>query len=202
MVKKVYDPIINKRFNSIKCFTHIRAYHGCRPLSVDDYLKNGIRRRSKEELLKEACLRLRSSRASDHNIKQSFEAVWKEYGYGVDNRGVYLNAWKDELLNYSAHYLLYGSELIIATAGGLALDEREAMKFRNELKKTGKPTLFVCDIPIEDIRKNFLDDIAANMPIQEDTTILVDHVEPGNIVGIEYPEKLMDVYNGNIIYRV
>ena len=47
----VLDELIKKRINNVDLsgeYTHIRGYHGCRPISIDNYYQNGIKPIEKE----------------------------------------------------------------------------------------------------------------------------------------------------------
>ena len=56
-MKKVFNLEEIKKSQKINLidgtYTHIRAYHACRPISIDDYLLNGIRPISYESALDE-----------------------------------------------------------------------------------------------------------------------------------------------------
>lgn len=201
-LKKLYDPLKEQGVKSLKGYTHIRAYHACRPLSVEQYLENGIQKRSKIELLSETIIRLGGLRLPDDEIRRAFDGVWKDYHGEADcNNGVYLGAWKEELLNESAHYLIYGSETMNATAVALAPNEWEVNRFRDELKKTGRPTLIVCDIPLADIVEPYRSSLERIMPINGDAGFLVPCVAKENIIDFIYPTEMPDIYYWNSKYR-
>lgn len=117
-------------------YTHIRAYHACRPVSIQKYLINGIQVIDRAQLLKESLLRIKLDFIDEKEIKKKFNESWKELG-DIHKR-VWLQINKKELLTYSGHYLIYGSEFINALATELGC--------KSSLKKVGIPTIFHCDI--------------------------------------------------------
>ncbi|MBE5965513.1 MAG: hypothetical protein E7255_00815 [Lachnospiraceae bacterium] len=57
----ILDELIKKRIKKIDLYnehTHIRGYHGCRPISIENYYKHGIKPISKSFAKKEAIARL------------------------------------------------------------------------------------------------------------------------------------------------
>lgn len=64
-----------------------------------------------------------------------------------DSKYVYFSLFKKELLNGSGHYLCWGSEYLAAIAA--KLDKNIYGEYHDMLSKTGIPTIFVCDIPID-----------------------------------------------------
>ena len=201
-MKKVYDPLEEKNVKTLEGYTHIRAYHGCRPLSIEGYLKNGLQKRSKNAMLSEAIGRLAGLGLPEDVISHEFNTVWEGYHKNVgDNGGVYLDAWKTEFYNWSSHYLIYGSETINATAVALAPNEWLVNRYRDELKKTGKPTLIVCDVPLTDIQDSYRSSLEKAMPISRSAGFKVPYVLKENIVDVLYPTELPDAYYGNLKYR-
>ena len=185
--KKVYDPLTVPGQKSLRDYTHIRAYHACRTESEDSYRKDGIRLLSYDELLAMTKSHLEQIGIMEERIKTAFDDYWSEYEQNKNQRHVYLNAWKEELLTYSGHYLVYGSEMINAVActiGGLV--------YQNTLKRIGKPTLIVCDVPISDIEREDLQYLEEHLPITQDTSIRVKSIKPKDIIRFEYPRKIFD----------
>lgn len=191
-MKRVYHA--NKQYDDprLEDFTHIRAYHACRPVSLDKYLYEGIRPLTHAELFQEAALRLKGKYNSKEELENAFRSACTLDGQqpNRDPSVVYLGVSKEELLGESGHYLIYGSELLQATAVRLSPNEYYADEYRNTLKKTGRPTLFACDIPIEEIDKAFLQSIT--LPIEGECTICVPYVLPQNICALLFPESVFD----------
>ena len=49
-------------------YTHIRAYHACRPLDIQEYLIKGIQVINKKKSLKESLVRIKSDFVNDKEI--------------------------------------------------------------------------------------------------------------------------------------
>lgn len=188
---RIYDALINTEAKSLDGFTHIRAYHACRTESIESYKKEGIRAPGYDEMFTKAKRTLAFLGKEESEIKKAFEKIWGKFEK-TGPRHVYLGVWKNELLNYSGHYLVYGSELIASVAAFLGSNTYEAERNQNQLKAIGRPTLILCNIPIEQIDDYWLNGIEKAMPIKSDTSIWVKYVAPENIIGFEYPTRIFD----------
>lgn len=91
-------------------FTHIRAYHACRPLNIQNYLINGIQTINRAQALREALLRIKSDYIDEKKIVQEFSKQWGDFA-DIHKR-VWMAVNKEVLLTYAGHYLIYGSEFI------------------------------------------------------------------------------------------
>jgi hypothetical protein len=175
-------------------YTHIRAYHGCRPLNEDDYRKKGIYpldKLNEKKYLRKLC-------GLTHCSFQQMEKYYnQERDESVTCSVVFVALNRETLLSCSSHYLIYGSELMNAVFSHVGK--------RDLLKRVGKPTLFVCDIPIDSIpnAEDQLEDIANNLymvPENKDNSLRLSSIAPSDIVDVEYPTVLPDPYNYNAKY--
>lgn len=101
---------------------------------------------------------------------------------------------KNELINYCGHYLIYGSEFIC----GMAAEPALPGKF-----KKGIPTIFHCDIPIEKIPSDYLEDLNAKVQTGDGYNCgfkIIGSISKDEIVKCEYPTKILDPLNGYIPY--
>lgn len=170
-------------------YTHLRAFHACRPLKISDYQNNGITPISYNSALQDIKDRVVCDYVSDKDAISEFEKEWTDFD--DIHKQVWLQMNKDELLGISSHYLIYGSEFINTIAMHLGC--------RDELKQIGIPTIFYCDIPIEDISFQDINDIqnCFNRHNTYNIGFAVNTVLPQNIVGYEHPAKrLNDPYGG------
>lgn len=174
-------------------FTHIRAYHACRPLNIQDYLINGIQTIDKAQALREALLRIKSDYVDKEKIEQEFSKQWRDFD-GMHKR-VWMAVNKEVLLTVAGHYLIYGSEFINALAMELGC--------RSSLKNAGIPTIFHCDIPLEDISSSTVAEIETLITSGyiHDITIAVNEVSSQDIVDYEHPKEVPDPYCYNAKYR-
>ncbi len=170
-------------------YTHLRAFHACRPIKLSDYLDNGILPISYESALQDVRDRVVCDYVSEEDAILKFQEEWSEFE-DIHKR-VWLQMNKDLLLDTTSHYLIYGSEFINALAMQLGC--------RDKLKQIGIPTIFFCDIPVEDIVPMTLRDIqnVFNSGDTYDISFAVDKVLPQDIVDYEHPTKrLVDPYGG------
>ena len=183
---------INMQSISIYDYTHIRAYHACRPISIKDYLDNGIIPYTKYTAMKDALHRL-STKKSERQIKETFNEIWMTLK--PSKPVVWLTLNKRELLTDAGHYLIYGSEFL----NSLAIQ----LKCREYLKDIGIPTIFSCDIPIEDISAPLLSDIelCVNKQEYDDISICVSQVKSENIISVEHPERIENPYETGSYYQ-
>lgn len=191
----VLDEIINSRrkiINLYNEYTHIRGYHGCRPISVKEYYKHGIKPIEKSSARQEALDRLCNEWIPKEAVITSFEKAWKELQY--PHKSVWLTYSKAELLESCGHYIIYGSEFICGIAAELFC--------QSNLKKIGTPTIFCCDIPLKNVPECYFEDIS-QMIIDKDSGggfRVIDKVLPEEIVDCIHPKKLNDPLTGGI-YR-
>ena len=170
-------------------YTHLRAFHACRPIKLSDYLDNGILPISYESALQDVRDRVVCDYVSEEDAILKFQEEWSEFE-DIHKR-VWLQMNKDLLLDTTSHYLIYGSEFINALAMQLGC--------RDKLKQIGIPTIFFCDIPVEDIVPMTLRDIqnVFNSGDTYDISFAVDKVLSQDIVDYEHPTKrLVDPYGG------
>lgn len=174
-------------------FTHIRAYHACRPLNIQDYLINGIQTINKAQALREALLRIKSDYVDEKKIVQEFSKQWGDFA-DIHKR-VWMAVNKEVLLTSAGHYLIYGSEFINELAMKLGC--------RSSLKNAGIPTIFHCDIPLEDISSSKVMEIETLIMSGyiQDISIAVNEVSSQDIVDYEHPKEVPDPYCYNAKYR-
>ena len=104
MRKIVFD--LNNHYGkyiNIRAYTHIRAYHACRPLSIQEYLDKGIVPYTKSTAIKDIIDRLGAKRYEEQ-IKENFNEMWVDSE--VSQRKVWLALNKDTLLEDAGHYLI------------------------------------------------------------------------------------------------
>ncbi len=156
--KKVFD-VKGKSIKgkpNFKDYTHIRAYHACRPVDVSDYYREGIKPLNKSAARKRAAALFDKSIDEIIALERS-DRYFTDDIYLTRENKVYFELYKNLLLRDAGHYLCYGSELLACLAG--VLDKSEGGQYREILKKTGIPTLFTCDVPIDLLSKSLLTEI-------------------------------------------
>lgn len=195
MRKKVFilEQHMNDKYEvdfEIDGYTHFRAFHACRPLQINDYLKNGINPICYDSARQDVKDRIVCDYVSEEKALTKFERKWSDFE--DMHKQVWLQMNKNLLLEGASHYLIYGSEFINSLAMSLSC--------RDRLKHIGIPTIFYCDIPKRDINPKTLSNIqdGINKGYTYDIGISVKNVNPSNITDYEHPTKrLVDPYGGS-----
>ena len=126
--------------NFIENYTHVAAYHACRPNDINSYLTSGIIPANTDKLIEIAKDIFQDSAAVDSAVLDiRNEKRVDSMEYGSDKIWFFISrtrALKD------SQYLEYGSELIKIIAGRLGAWAEQ------KLSDLGTPTIFKCKIPI------------------------------------------------------
>jgi len=185
----------------------IRAFHGACPIDIELYYKEGLLLLDAERF--EASVR--SIFLSDSfpeltpaHIENAIQAVGRDLREGR----LYFEANERMLIDYCAHYMLYGSEYMV----GIAAHIEGHKDYRQVLKRRGTPTVFVCDVPLDYMHSNAVAEFAG-MAIEVLFESLLDAsyvhpqlargggiclrrpLSPGLIVGHYHPRELKDPLN-------
>lgn len=166
-------------------YTHIRAYHGCRTLNVESYIKEGIHSFSRKQAYKIVHDILLQCGIEEKEILKCFNKKWNDDMDHFDK--VCVNISKEDMLYLSGHYLIYGSEFICGICADLFCQYK--------LKKIGKPTLLECHIDKQKFSRSTLQAIEDNdikYKSWDGGIYLLDDVSPNEIVEITYPQKIYD----------
>ncbi len=197
---------------SIKCvYEHILkhdaiiVYHGCRPVDVNAYYKSGLLLSDFDILDKLAFDRyisIECRRFNESSLRRAIASVRNVY---MDDSRLYVILDDRVLLKYAGHYLLYGSEYVIAV--GAEISREAGMDCRQLLKTIGTPTLFRIRLPINYIHKNDIMELAADIsnmweeysdstesPIK-DWTFTMKQSVPGSCIVSHYHPSVDEVYD-------
>jgi len=140
----------------------LRAFHGTRLLDKESFYKNGIYPLRPEEF-EDKAFKLFSGTSFPELSVDAVQVAIKKVGRQYREGRVYFEANEKHLIEFCAHYMLYGSEYLCAIAANLP----GSHDYRQELKKFGTPTIFECDIPLaiidHDLLKEFSDSALAAM---------------------------------------
>lgn len=127
-------------------YSAMRACHATRTADIASYYAHGLRPLTPAHVharAKEIFLSGEFPELSDADLETAFVEV----GCDLREGRVFFEANERLLLNLAGHYLHYGGEYLIAIAAHLP-GHRD---YRQVLKQFGKPTMFICDVPLEDI---------------------------------------------------
>jgi len=131
-------------------FRAFRAAHGTRTNDLASFYRQGLRVLRAEEIEDRArsiFLNGQAQYATEERLEEAIRAI----GARDRSRGregvLYFCACEDELFrDYGAgHYLTYGSEYLYC----LGIRVMNTWETKRALKELGRPTLFVCDIPMD-----------------------------------------------------
>lgn len=176
----------------------IRTYHGCRPTSTATYYQQGLLPADREALERKAH-EFYAQFFADTVLDKHLPVIFQELGT-TSHGCIHVVLDKRDLLEFSAHYLLYGSEFLVGVGASLArltgIDKRCA------LKESGEPTLLHVDLPVSLVDDTHLCELAAAIStakaehavaMQRDFTITLRSPIPSScIVGHEHPVGLKD----------
>lgn len=176
-------------------FTHLRSYHACRPENIQVYKDEGLVPFDRETALADAIQKLSGDKTSVEKVKSQFDAMWVGSENDLHPR-VWLALEKSELLGASCHYLIYGSEFLNALSMHLGC--------RSKLKKIGRPTIVICDVPLADISKVWLNGLEEAVESGDSSiySIAVSSVAPQNIVDFIFPTAWVDDPYTGMRYRL
>lgn len=193
-----------------KCFTHIIGYHTCCPKNLDDYLTKGLLVHNETMIRKEAIDFFSSSTFPELSL-QKIEAAC-DYIFKFSSEGQLYFALNDKfLIDNCGHYLLYGSETIVGIAVNLS---RNGIDYRLSRRLIGKPTVFQCRIPIDDIQSWTLEELVRSVAVivveellGRTMSIDIDFgfdikvpLAHDNILEVKHPCKIRDPLTNEIVY--
>ncbi|MFB9148974.1 hypothetical protein [Roseovarius ramblicola] len=197
--------------------THYRAFratHGTRTADLASFYEKGLLPLDPNRIHDELRSRFLNGRFRDVGEAQ-LEAAMEDMG-DVDGGGregrLYFEANQDFLIQFCAHYMIHGSEYLHCLAIRLGNPDR----FRAELRKEGKPVVFVCDVPMAFISSRSLRDFAGTTleyifkdfffdgdfepePYQGAGFSILQPLCPQAIVGHFFPAKMRDPHRGGIV---
>ena len=136
------------------------------------------------------------------------EGAIAEVGSELRAGRVYFEANEQDLMETCGHYLLYGGEYLIALAAHLGC----ARDYRQVLQGFGRPTMFICDVPLrligshtlmefaggalENIFENLLDEAYEPDPHGGAGFCIYRPLPAEHIVGHYHPTRIRDPYRG------
>lgn len=177
----------------------VRAYHGCRPLTIDSYLLEGLKLANHTERTRQAVEFFTSAR---QDLTRAAVEKAADQQSGIDNQRVYA-CWDDRaLLQYCGHYIIRGSEFLQGIAARLHC--------RDLLEQVGVPTIIDIDVPMSFISDGDLQGLACemsqsgrarNVPISDGAFTLRRPLPPSTIVRHRTVTDVIDPVNGMRPYR-
>lgn len=142
-----------------------RGAHGTRTDDLAQFYESGLRFLRAEEVENRArsiFLNGRSKYATEIRLQQAIDEIEARKRSGARDGHLYFCANERDLITRSGgagHYLIYGSEYLYCL-GMRVTSTSDAQKI---LKGIGRPTMFVCDIPMELVSLYTLQEFAGSM---------------------------------------
>jgi len=185
-----------------------RAGHATRTDDLTPFYKSGLRVLRPEEVHDRVRLLFLNGQHRSASEARLEAAISDVGGEGREGR-LYFAAQEDSLYTRegsAGHYLIYGSEYLYC----IAMRTAGTINAKKVLSGIGRPTMFVCDIPMCQIRDGTLEEFSgmmleylfAGLVDQIDTEVLSPwsgsalsiraNVAPENIVGHYHPEQIFD----------
>ena len=129
----------------------LRAVHGTRTADLARFYSEGLRPLDPgfaQEQARQIFLGGAYPELTEADLARAITTVGSDLREGR----VFFEANEDMLINQAGHYMLYGSEYLVAIAAHLG----GFRDYRQVLKTRGNPTLFICDVPLRLVRESTL----------------------------------------------
>ena len=190
-------------------FSTVRAFHGCKPVSLDSYHQNGIRPLDPEWLVRETFDVFEGTIP----VEEIQRRVAKSALNGRQGL-IYFVTDPDVLTERSGYYLIYGPESLNCLWGN---DPSRQLEMQHRQRKRGIPTLFECAVPLTQIgskEKRQLTKTLVTRYFQGRSTIpepdsdvgawgltVSGPIRPVDIVGHTHPAKICDPLGSRSTYH-
>ena len=190
-------------------YSHIRVFHACRPADIESYVRNGLQGQE-AGLLEEYFKRIFSDVPEPH-LKDAF-AEFSERKKSEAGR-LWVVLTQAELIQDCGHYLIQGSEFMMALAATLSrIHPKEDYRLR--LRSIGIPTIFEAHVPTTSIPETQIEGLSRLVLSAwgEKATrrsLGTDHhpcltlrrtIEPACIVNHSHPKAIRDPHFGRTTY--
>jgi len=194
-------------------YTHIRAYHACRTTDTRSYYLRGLRALRRAEL-RQMAVRIfvtpRFPEISEGMIDEAIADMWlaerdERVFVGLDDR---------YLIQYCGHYLIQGSECLMAVAARMNL--MTGKDYIHALRNRGRPTMFVCELPFCMITEHearqlsgiiierVFEQILLGKPLDRRLSFTImasNDIPPACIKRHYHPNGIPDPHNHRIVYH-
>lgn len=135
----------------------LRAVHGTRTSELELFYREGLKPLVPGQFHSQARNIFLSGEYPELS-EESLQAAIAAVGSDLRDGRVFFEANEEMLIAQAGHYMLYGSEYLIAIAAHLG----DCRDYRQVLKKRGEPTLFICDVPLDLIGEGTLREFAGD----------------------------------------
>jgi len=129
---------LRKRFRALRCV------HGTRTAELESFYGDGLKPMV-PEMIHDQARAIYLSGDFPELAEIDLQRAIAQVGTNVRGGRLYFECNEKMLRRYAGHYMLYGSEYLVAIARNLP----GLQDYANVLKTRGTPTLFVCDVPLD-----------------------------------------------------
>jgi len=184
-------------------YSSIRAFHGCRPLDVATYSRNGFVGHAAERLKKEFLDRF--PHVPDEILRLAAQEL--DISRATERAKTWFVLTERELTENCGSYIIHGSEYLAALAKGVSRLLR-GIDYFYELQNTGYPTIIEVELPVSYLPVPQLNSIAREIlsawgrritklgTSSTSTPCVSIHqsLEPQYVVGHTHPKEVRDPY--------
>jgi hypothetical protein len=191
----------------VRVYTHIRAYHGCRPTDIESYATHGLYPFTPVSYQAVASAYF-SLPEHDAAAVEAFTKITAKQAELLYTGEVAFHLDQDFITQHATYYLIYGSHSLLATS--ILLSRATGHDYKRDLAHIGRPTIVQSDIPVSLISQDTLNALAKTLLVGllEDTPSIplgiteFELAVPGNlfpqhISGYSYPTHVTDVLYNN-----
>lgn len=160
-----------------QCYEGVVGYHGCRTTDVNEYYRDGLRvadHARTDELARSFFVSNQFPGTTREKVELAIQRIdgFKAPGERrIDDGKCYLALDERSLLRTCGHYMIYGSERILAIANHLG-----GTNYKDVLKLRGMPTVVVVNLPTRfltnDLRPNLARKIRQCIVVPYECTVL------------------------------
>ncbi|SOS36188.1 hypothetical protein CFBP6411_04831 [Pseudomonas syringae group genomosp. 3] len=126
-------------------YSHFKGFHGCRPESLSSYYSDGLKGQNADAIIERFRLLF-----SDVPLVDLEQAILDMAHRESSEKGkIWLSGDDREMLEDFGHYVINGSEYLLALAAKLGTGGRGGEDYRLRLRTIGIPTILEVDIPID-----------------------------------------------------
>ena len=123
-------------------YRSIRTAHGSRPTDVGSFYRHGLIPMDPARIQQQAWDIFMSPAYPELNEAMIAQAI-TDVGHEGRSDRVWFECNETELVRRNGHYMLYGSEYLLAISAHI-----EGRDYRQDLKGIGEPVVFICDVPL------------------------------------------------------
>jgi hypothetical protein len=130
-------------------YSHVKTFHGCRPTSLASYFDKGVQGQDPGRIVQ--TFREIYADVPASAVNRAIEVMRARR---ADERGsIWLAANDRKMIEGFGHYIISGSEYLLALAAHIEVDYPWAEDYRLRLRDVDIPTILEIDVPVELISK-------------------------------------------------